>query len=55
MKRLLALLLVTASTLVHAQWQPTKPVTVIVGNTPGAGCSARDRVVDSRTQAVHDS
>jgi len=37
MKRLLALLLVTASTLVHAQWQPTKPVTVIVGNTPGAG------------------
>jgi tripartite-type tricarboxylate transporter receptor subunit TctC len=37
MKHLLALLLVTASTLVHAQWQPTKPVTVIVGNTPGAG------------------
>jgi tripartite-type tricarboxylate transporter receptor subunit TctC len=37
MKRLLALLLVTASTLVHAQWQPTKPVTVVVGNTPGAG------------------
>jgi tripartite-type tricarboxylate transporter receptor subunit TctC len=37
MKRLLAVLLVTASTLVHAQWQPTKPITVIVGNTPGAG------------------
>lgn len=36
MKRILALLLVTASTLVHA-WEPTKPVTVIVGNTPGAG------------------
>jgi len=36
MKRLLALLLVTASTLVHA-WEPTKPVTVFVGNTPGAG------------------
>jgi len=36
MKRILALLLVTASTLVHA-WEPTKPVTVFVGNTPGAG------------------
>ena len=36
MKRILAALLVTASTLVHA-WEPTKPVTVFVGNTPGAG------------------
>ena len=36
MKRLLALLLATASILAQA-WEPTKPVTVIVGNTPGAG------------------
>jgi tripartite-type tricarboxylate transporter receptor subunit TctC len=36
MKKLIALLLVTASVLAHA-WEPTKPVTVIVGNTPGAG------------------
>ena len=36
MKKLLALLLVTASVLAQA-WEPVKPVTVIVGNTPGAG------------------
>jgi tripartite-type tricarboxylate transporter receptor subunit TctC len=36
MKRLLTLLLVTAGALAHA-WEPAKPVTVIVGNTPGAG------------------
>jgi tripartite-type tricarboxylate transporter receptor subunit TctC len=36
MKKLLALLLLSVSVLAHA-WEPTKPVTVIVGNTPGAG------------------
>jgi len=36
MKKLIALLLATASILAQA-WEPTKPVTVIVGNTPGAG------------------
>jgi tripartite-type tricarboxylate transporter receptor subunit TctC len=36
MKKLLALLALSASVLAHA-WEPTKPVTVIVGNTPGAG------------------
>jgi tripartite-type tricarboxylate transporter receptor subunit TctC len=36
MKKLIALLLIAASTLAHA-WEPVKPVTVIVGNTPGAG------------------
>jgi tripartite-type tricarboxylate transporter receptor subunit TctC len=37
MKRfLIALSLAAASMLVQA-WEPTKPVTVIVGNTPGAG------------------
>ena len=35
-KKFIAALLVTVSTLVHA-WEPTKPVTVFVGNTPGAG------------------
>jgi len=36
MKRLLTLLLAAASILAHA-WEPTKPVAVFVGNTPGAG------------------
>jgi tripartite-type tricarboxylate transporter receptor subunit TctC len=36
MKKILALILATASMLAQA-WEPTKPVTVIVGNTPGAG------------------
>lgn len=36
MKRLLSTLLLTLSVTAHA-WEPTKPVTVIVGNTPGAG------------------
>jgi len=37
MKRLLAILaLAVAPVFAHA-WEPTKPVTVIVGNTPGAG------------------
>jgi tripartite-type tricarboxylate transporter receptor subunit TctC len=36
MKRLLTLLLVTASILAHA-WEPAKPVAVFIGNTPGAG------------------
>jgi tripartite-type tricarboxylate transporter receptor subunit TctC len=36
MKKLIALLILSASMLAHA-WEPTKPVTVIVGNTPGAG------------------
>ena len=36
MKQLLALLLASACVLAHA-WEPTKPVTVVVGNTPGAG------------------
>ncbi len=45
MKRLLALLLVTASTLVHAQWQPTKPITVVVPNGPGAGNEIAFRIL----------
>lgn len=36
MKKLLALLALTVSLGAHA-WEPTKPVTVIVGNTAGAG------------------
>lgn len=36
LKKFIAALLVTASTLVYA-WEPTKPVTVYIGNTPGAG------------------
>ena len=36
MKKIFALLLVTASVLSHA-WEPTKPVTIIIGNAPGAG------------------
>jgi len=36
MKKLLALLALSVSILAHA-WEPAKPVTVIVGNTPGAG------------------
>jgi tripartite-type tricarboxylate transporter receptor subunit TctC len=35
-KKTLALLAIAASVTAHA-WEPTKPVTVIVGNTPGAG------------------
>ena len=35
MKRLLLALLLASSTAFA--WEPTKPVTVIVGNTPGAG------------------
>ena len=36
MKKLLALVLATASVLAQA-WEPTRPVTVYIGNTPGAG------------------
>lgn len=36
MKKLLTLLVLTASMIAHA-WEPTKPVTVYVGNTAGAG------------------
>jgi len=36
MKKLLALLVLSTSLIAHA-WEPTKPVTVIVGNAPGAG------------------
>jgi len=36
MKKLLALLLLSASVHAHA-WEPTKPVQVYIGNTPGAG------------------
>lgn len=36
MKKLLVSLLLCVGTMAHA-WEPTKPVTVIVGNTPGAG------------------
>ena len=36
MKKLLTLILATACVLAQA-WEPVKPVTVIVGNTPGAG------------------
>jgi len=35
-KKLLVLLALSVSTMAHA-WEPTKPVTVIIGNTPGAG------------------
>jgi tripartite-type tricarboxylate transporter receptor subunit TctC len=35
-KKLLAVLLLCAGLYAHA-WEPTKPVTVIIGNTPGAG------------------
>ena len=36
MKKILALILATASMLAQA-WEPTKPVQVYIGNTPGAG------------------
>jgi len=36
MKKLLAVLLLAVGIGAHA-WEPTRPVTVIVGNTPGAG------------------
>ena len=36
MKRLLAVLLLCAGIAAHA-WEPSRPVTVIIGNTPGAG------------------
>jgi len=36
MKKILTLILATACVLAQA-WEPAKPVTVIVGNTPGAG------------------
>jgi len=36
MKKLLALLALSMSMVVHA-WEPTKPVQVYIGNTPGAG------------------
>lgn len=36
MKKLLALLALSVTVLAHA-WEPIKPITVIVGNTPGAG------------------
>ena len=36
MKKLLAVALLSIATIAHA-WEPTRPVTVIVGNTPGAG------------------
>ena len=36
MKKILTLIFATASILAQA-WEPVKPVTVIVGNTPGAG------------------
>jgi len=35
-KKLLVLLALSVGTVAHA-WEPTKPVTVIIGNTPGAG------------------
>ena len=36
MKKLLVSLLLSIGVLAHA-WEPSKPVTVVVGNTPGAG------------------
>ena len=36
MKKILTLILATACVLAQA-WEPTKPVTVIIGNLPGAG------------------
>jgi tripartite-type tricarboxylate transporter receptor subunit TctC len=36
MKKLLALLALSVSMVAHA-WEPTKPVNVFIGNTPGAG------------------
>lgn len=37
MKRLLAILALAIAPVLSHAWEPTKPVTVIVGNTPGAG------------------
>ena len=37
MKKLLATILLTTVSFMAQAWEPTKPVTVIVGNTPGAG------------------
>jgi tripartite-type tricarboxylate transporter receptor subunit TctC len=37
MKKLLATLLLVTTSFMAQAWEPTKPVTVIVGNTPGAG------------------
>ena len=37
MKKLLTTLLLSLFTMQSFAWEPTKPVTVIIGNTPGAG------------------
>ena len=52
MKKLLALLLLTATTVAFA-WEPTKPVTVIVGNTPGAGNEIAFRKLADIVQKQH--
>ena len=52
MKKLLALLLLTVTTVAFA-WEPTKPVTVIVGNTPGAGNEIAFRKLADIVQKQH--
>ena len=51
MKKLLALLLLVP--LLSFAWEPTKPVTAIVGNTPGAGNEIAFRKLAEIVQKTH--
>lgn len=49
MKRVIALLALSVSALAHA-WSPTKPITVIVPNAPGAGNEIAFRVLAKQVE-----
>lgn len=51
MKRFLATLLLATATLAHA-WEPTKPITVIVPNAPGAGNEIAFRQLAKQVEAA---
>ena len=55
MKKLIAIIMLSLSTLVHA-WSPTKPIVVVVPNAPGAGNEIAFRMlskqVEQKTGAV---
>jgi tripartite-type tricarboxylate transporter receptor subunit TctC len=49
MKKLLALLILSVSLLAHA-WEPSKPITVIVPNAPGAGNEIAFRILSKQVE-----
>jgi tripartite-type tricarboxylate transporter receptor subunit TctC len=53
MKKIFASLLLATTTLLAHAWEPTKPITVLIGNQPGSGNEVGFRAISAQVAKTH--